>query len=59
MERSSSLVIASCETDAIYNWSFVGHGGSQGIHNTARAVMLLQAAYRDLTGEDVPGADLW
>ena len=44
---------------AIYNYMFVAHEGSQGIHNTARAVQLLQASYRDLTGADVPGADLY
>ena len=44
---------------AIYNYMFVASEGSQGIHNTARTVQLLQASYRDLTGEDVPGADLY
>ncbi|NIN69309.1 MAG: hypothetical protein GTO63_32425 [Anaerolineae bacterium] len=44
---------------AIYNYMFVAHEGSEGIHNTARAVMLLQTSYRQLTGEDVPGADLY
>ncbi len=44
---------------AIYNYMFVWQEGSLGIHNTARAVQLLQASYRDLTGEDVPGADLY
>jgi hypothetical protein len=52
-------VTTDAQKAAIYNWMFVGHEGSQGIHNTARTVMLLQASYRDLTGEDVPGADLW
>ena len=52
-------VTTKAQKAAIYNWMFVGHEGSLGIHNTARAVQLLQASYRDLTGEDVPGADLW
>ncbi len=52
-------VTTDAQKAAIYNYMFVSHEGSQGIHNTARAVQLLQASYRDLTGEDVPGADLW
>lgn len=52
-------ITTDAQKAAIYNWSFVGHEGSLGIHNTARAVQLLQTSYRDLTGEDVPGADLW
>lgn len=43
---------------AIYNWSFVAHEGSLGIHNTKRAVQLLQLTYRHLTGQEVPGAML-
>jgi hypothetical protein len=51
-------VTTEAQKAAIYNWSFVDHDGSLGIHNTARAVQLLQRSYKDLTGEDVPGADL-
>jgi hypothetical protein len=43
---------------AIYNWSFVSHDKSSGLHNTARSVQLLQRSYRELTNRDVPGADL-
>jgi len=43
---------------AVYNWSFVNCDGSRGIHNTGRAVRLLQLAYRHLSGDDVPGATL-
>lgn len=43
---------------AVYNWSYVNNDGSRGIHNTARAVELLQITYRDLAGREVPGATL-
>jgi hypothetical protein len=33
-------------------------GKAQAMHNFKRAVMLLQLAYKDLAGEDVPGATL-
>lgn len=33
-------------------------GKAQAIHNFKRAVMLLQLSYKDLTGNDVPGATL-
>ncbi|MFQ5794117.1 MAG: multiheme c-type cytochrome [Candidatus Bipolaricaulia bacterium] len=51
-------VTTEAQKAAIFNWSFVDHDGSLGIHNTARAVQLLQRSYTGLTGEDVPGADL-
>ncbi len=51
-------VTTEAQKAAIYNWQFVKNDGSLGIHNTARAVQLLQRSYKDLTGEDVPGADL-
>ncbi len=51
-------VTTQAQKAAIYNWSFVEHDGSLGVHNTPRAVQLLQRSYKDLTGEDVPGAEL-
>lgn len=51
-------ITTDAQKAAIFNYMTVEHEGSFGIHNTARAVQLLQASYRDLTGEDVPGADL-
>jgi hypothetical protein len=42
----------------VYNWSYVNNDGSLGVHNTARAVELLQLTYRQLAGQDVPGATL-
>jgi hypothetical protein len=50
-------VTTEAQEAAIHNWSFVSHDGSLGVHNTARSVQLLQRSYKDLTGEDVPGAD--
>ena len=44
---------------AIYNWLFVSNDKSLGVHNTARSVELLQFSYKDLTGQEVPGADLY
>jgi len=43
---------------ATYNWLFVTNDRSMGIHNTARTVELLQLSYKNLTGEDVPGATI-
>ena len=43
---------------AIYNWSFVSHDKSSGLHNTARSVQLLQRSFRELTSQNVSGADL-
>lgn len=46
------------EKDAVYNWYVVNNEGSYGIHNTAFDVMLLQKAFKDLTGSDIPGATI-
>lgn len=43
---------------AAYNHHFVRNDGSHGIHNTAYALQLLQRSYRNLTGQDIPGAAL-
>lgn len=47
------------ELDAVYNYNLVANEGSFGIHNTALDVQLLQKAFKDLTGSDVPGATLY
>lgn len=48
--------------DALYNARFnlalVEEDGSEGIHNPAFVVTLLQDSYKQLTGKDVPGAAL-
>ncbi len=46
------------EKDAVYNWYLVSGEGSYGIHNTAFDVMLLQKAFKDLTGADISGATI-
>jgi hypothetical protein len=46
------------EKDAVYNWYLVNGEGSYGIHNTAFDVILLQKAFLDLTGENIPGATI-
>lgn len=51
-------VTTDAQKAAIYNWTFVTHEGSLGLHNTERAVQLLQLTYRHLTGQEVPGAML-
>lgn len=43
---------------AAYNWLFVERDWSKGVHNTLYAIALLQASYKQVTGEDVPNADL-
>ncbi|MGE5623749.1 MAG: ammonia-forming cytochrome c nitrite reductase subunit c552 [Methanocella sp.] len=48
--------------DALYfarfNLALVEEDGSEGIHNPAYVVSLLQKSYKQLTGQDVPGATL-
>ncbi|MGE5507613.1 MAG: ammonia-forming cytochrome c nitrite reductase subunit c552 [Chitinophagales bacterium] len=48
--------------DALYaarfNLALVEEDGSEGVHNPAFVVALLQKSYRQLTGQDVPGAVL-
>lgn len=48
--------------DALYfarfNLALVEEDGSHGIHNPAYAISLLQKSYKQLTGQDVPGAAL-
>ena len=46
------------ERQGIWNYHVVADDGSKGIHNTGFAVSLLQATYKALTGQDVPGATL-
>jgi predicted CXXCH cytochrome family protein len=41
---------------SVHNWYTVEDDRSFGVHDAARAVQLLQASYRELTGVDVPGA---
>ena len=43
---------------SVFNWYSVQDDRSLGVHNVSRAVQLLQASYRELTGSDVPGATL-
>jgi predicted CXXCH cytochrome family protein len=43
---------------AAYNWLFVERDRSEGVHNTLYAVALMQASYKEVTGNDVPNATL-
>jgi hypothetical protein len=43
---------------AVFNWYSVADDKSLGVHNTTRAVNLLQGSYKELVGVDVPGAVL-
>jgi len=43
---------------AAFNWETVVKDGSAGVHNPSRIVRLLQKSYREVTGNDVPGAVL-
>ncbi len=47
------------ELDAVYNYNVVANEGSMGIHNTEFDVELLQKAFYDLTGSNIPGATLY
>ena len=41
---------------AMYNWKFVDHDRSEGIHNTGYVIGLLQSSYYDLTGTSAGSA---
>lgn len=41
---------------ACYNWYFVEHDWSEGIHNTGYTVGLLQGSYKDVTGNNMGAA---
>lgn len=43
---------------AAYNHTLVAQDGSLGLHNPIFVVQLLQQSYRELTGKDVPDADI-
>jgi predicted CXXCH cytochrome family protein len=43
---------------AVFNYASVKGDASRGVHNTARAVKLLQQSYKELTGVNVPNAVL-
>ncbi len=47
------------ELKAAYNYTFVERDKSLGIHNFGYAVDLLQTTYRNLTGADIPGGDIY
>lgn len=47
------------EINAVYNYNLVANEGSTGIHNTKFDVELLQKAFQDLTGANIPGATLY
>jgi len=44
--------------NAAWNYFFVEYDGSRGIHNPIYAIQLLQQSYKQVTGEDVPNADI-
>jgi hypothetical protein len=56
--------MAAKQRRAVYKFRFVngvmwdGNGRAAAVHNFMRAVALLQRSYKDLTGQDVPGATL-
>ena len=44
--------------NAAWNYFFVRNDGSKGIHNPTYAIQLLQQSYKNLTGKDVPNAEI-
>lgn len=44
--------------NAAWNLFFVRYDGSRGIHNPKYSIQLLQQSYKQLTGEDVPNAEI-
>jgi hypothetical protein len=62
-DRNDTAKATEKQKNAIYNYLFVrGLEGTDGaaaaIHNFKRSIALLQLSYKDLTGNDVPGATL-
>ncbi len=52
------LNLTEVQLQALWNYKLINGDGSLGIHNTAYAVQVLQKTYKQLTGNDVPGATL-
>lgn len=44
--------------NAVWNLFFVQYDGSKGIHNPVYSIQLLQQSYKELTGNDVPKAEI-
>jgi hypothetical protein len=57
-EVSYKTATSEAERGAVWNYQLIAYDGSLGIHNTAFAVQVLQKTYKQLTGNDVPGATL-
>jgi len=52
-------VFTQKELDAVYNYNVVNQEGSMGVHNTKFDVELLQKAFNDLTGGNIPNVSLY
>ncbi len=50
--------LTETQLTALWNYTLIANDGSLGIHNTAFAVQVLQKTYKQLTGNDIPGATL-
>ena len=58
-EDDSAAVWTEAQFQAAYNLFLVEFDGSYGIHNTRYVVRLLQQSYKNITGNDVPGATVF
>lgn len=57
-EKALSVGGHSWNMQAEWNGKEVENTGSNGVHNTAFTVQVLQKTYKELTGKDVPRATL-
>ncbi|MBI2857430.1 MAG: carboxypeptidase regulatory-like domain-containing protein, partial [Chloroflexi bacterium] len=65
-KEKAGAVLASVSKDnttelqrqALWNYAVIKNDGSRGVHNTAFSVQVLQRTYKQLTGQNVPGAAL-
>ncbi|MDP3880448.1 MAG: cytochrome c3 family protein, partial [Dehalococcoidales bacterium] len=52
------MKLSDAQLKAFWNYYLVKSDGSGGVHNTAYSVEVLQRTYKQLTGQDVPGATI-
>ncbi|MDO8472871.1 MAG: hypothetical protein Q7T05_03550, partial [Dehalococcoidia bacterium] len=65
-DKTTGAILSSITKDnttelqrmALWNYAVINDDKSNGVHNTAFSVQVLQRTYKQLTGKDVPGATI-
>ncbi|MBI4297481.1 MAG: carboxypeptidase regulatory-like domain-containing protein [Chloroflexi bacterium] len=50
--------VTELQRQVMWNYDLINNDGSLGVHNAAYAVQVLQRTYKQITGNDVPGATI-